>query len=506
MVLEPTSLNPAYRGSTEEGLVNALTIRSLAHYDSESKLVPHLANRAPVFVKNNLLFEIREDAKWDDGASVTCEDFQTGMLAVSKFRPSKSPKIEKIEWDALNPKKCKIKFNIKKQIYTLFMAPPLPTHIEKPIIESSQNEIDYLKNTVYATKPTTPGLANGPYKLSVYKAGYYYEFVRNPLFYGHVGPYEKLQFRFFKDMQSMINAYRTGEIDMIINGFSASRIEEVQKIITDEKRNSVVQTNPTTKLTHLEFNLARPAVSDTRVRRALTLLIDPKELAVIVGKDGQLTGSLSFYNDPLFLKEYEAPTYSMNRKKAMAFLKQAGYQLNSKNILVDSKKKPLEINLVYNSESLDRERVAVYLENKWGSIGITVHLIKYLKRVLFGEILKKGTFDVVVFGWSQPKLQINVSFFHSESIPNEGNSWIGSNFSRWQNPKAGKALKQADSEYEVAKIKAQLLIFQKEFRQDLPWLPLYFETRSVLVPSELKKFRIFPDWEPEVYEIERWLE
>ena len=295
MILEPSTLNPAFRGSTEDGLANALTTRSLAHFNVDSNLVPHLSKSTPVFQKNDLIFEIRHDAKWDDGSAITCEDFQTGFLAITKFRPSKTPKIDKVEWDSLNPKKCKIKFNIKKQIYTLYMAPPLPTHIEKPIIEASQNEIDYLKNTAYATNPTIPGLANGPYKLTVYKPGYYYEFEKNALFYGHPGPFEKLQFRFFKDLQSIINAYRTGEIDMILNGLSGSRIDEIQKIITDEKRNSFVQTRPTTKLTHLEFNLENPAVSDVRVRRALSLLIDLKELAEVVGKDGKLTGSLSFF-------------------------------------------------------------------------------------------------------------------------------------------------------------------------------------------------------------------
>lgn len=168
MVQEPNSLNPAFRGSTEEGLINSLMVRSLAHFDSQSELVPHLAKALPRFKKNVLEFEIREDAKWDDAVPVTCADFQTGFFSQKKFRSSILDKIEKIESAIDNPRKCSVHFRLRKPVYTLYLPPPLPTHIEKAKIESSENEVEYLKKTQYSLDPTMKGLANGPYKLSAY--------------------------------------------------------------------------------------------------------------------------------------------------------------------------------------------------------------------------------------------------------------------------------------------------------------------------------------------------
>lgn len=501
MILEPTTLNPVFRTSSEEGIVNSLRVRSLTHFNAKSELVPHLAKSLPVFKKNRLVFEIRDDAKWDDGNPVTCEDFQTGLQAEKKFRPSITPRIDTVLWDQNTPKKCSIVFHVKKPIYTLYMAQPLPTQIEKKIIETSADEVDYLKNTTYTKNPTSPGLVNGPYKLSAYKPGIYMELSRNSNFYGKAAPFDKVQIRFYKDVQALINSYSSKEIEMIALGLTSDRKKELEKIISDRNFKSVVKTKSTTKLTHLEFNLEHNAVADVRVRKALSMMIDTKELALIIGGDGQLTGSLTYPNDPLFLKKYETPTYSLDRKKAAMLLKEAGYKKNEQGQLVDKMNVPLELNLVYNTESNDRERVAIYLENKWSSLGIKVLLKKYLKRVLFGEILKKGTFDVAVFGWSQPRLQINTQF---NSIPSESNNWSGSNFSRWKNGAALNALAKADDEHDISKIKSYMDIFQTEFRRDMPWLPLYFETRSVLVPQDFINFEIFPDWEPETYEIENW--
>ncbi|PWU19508.1 MAG: hypothetical protein C5B49_05670 [Bdellovibrio sp.] len=156
------------------------------------------------------------------------------------------------------------------------------------------------------------------------------------------------------------------------------------------------------------------------------------------------------------------------------------------------------------SQDPDRELVATYLQNKWSSLGIRVYLKKTIKRVLIGDILKHGTYDVAVFGWSQPKLQINKDFYLATKIPSEKNNWLGNNFSRWRNSVADEALKRADNEFEEKKVKGYLAVFQKEFRQDIPWLPLYFQKRFVVVPAEIRNYRVFPDWEPETYDVENW--
>jgi len=493
MVLEPNSLNPAFRGTIEEGLVNSLMVRSLAHFDSNSELVPHVAISAPQFKKNKLEFEIRADAKWDDETPVTCADFQTGLFSQKKFRSSSKGKVDKIEIAIDNLRKCIVHFNIRKPIYTLYMPPPLPTHIEKSKIEASENEIEYLKKTQYSLDPTFKGLANGPYKISVYKPGYYIELERNSVFYGQRPFYDKLQIRFYSSLQGIINAFSSQEIDMILNGLTSERAEEIQKIITEKKLKSKIVSRASTKLIHLEFNMKRKYISDLRIRQAMSLLIDPKELAKIVGGDGELTGSLAHFTDPNFMTEYSQPRYKLDFKKAVQLIKDSGYLKN-----------PVELVLTYNSENLDRERVAVYLHNKWTAAGLKVFLKKQLKRVLIGETVKKGDFDVAVFSWSQPKLQINRSFFDPKNIPSVANQWQGSNYARWENKTADEAMRKADEEYDVQKIKTQLKKFYIEFNKDLPWLPLYFENRITVVPDSFTNYTVFPDWESETYEVEAW--
>ncbi|MBL7545035.1 MAG: hypothetical protein JNL11_14555 [Bdellovibrionaceae bacterium] len=504
MVGEPATLNPVFRSSSEEGLINALALRSLSHFNAHSELVPHIAIKEPKFVGNELIFEIKKEARWGDGVPMTCEDFNTGNSAALKFHVESETKIVRIASFPGFPQQCRVMFRIKKPIYTLYLAQPLPSHIESRIVNQSKDIEEYLKRTMYSTKPMTPGLYNGPYILSLYMPGSHLEYTRNPLFYGHTSRIEKIQVRIFKDFQGMLNAFRTQEIDMMMQGVPSSRVKEIQKIIDEKNWPYRVVSRDITKLTHLVFNLESPNVKDVRVRRALSMMIDVKEFKDVVNGNGTLTGSLAHPLDPIFLKQYTRPLYKLDRKKAMSLLKEAGFTRNSENKLVGSSGKQLEIRLHFNSENPDREDVAMYLENKWSSLGINVSIKKSLKRVLMGEYLKKGNYDVAVFGWSQPKLQINLDFFTSQAIPTEANKWIGYNYARWNNLKVDQEMTKADAEFEISGIKKHMDAFQKEFREDLPWLPLYFQDRIVVVPKYLKSFEIFPDWEAETYSIENW--
>lgn len=343
MAIEPNTLNPAFRGSTEEGIINALMVRSAAHFNTDSELVPHLALRAPKWVKNNLEFEIRDNAKWDDGTPVTCADFQTTLLSQQKFRGTSPTSVQKVEWPPAQPRKCSILFGVKRHVYTLYMTPPLPTHIEKPIIEKSTDEVDYPKNSIYAKDPTRKGLVNGPYRMTVYKPGYYFELERNRDFYGKAPPFDKIQIRFYKSMQALLNAYYSQEVDTILNGLTKNRVDEIQKMISSKSLTGKTISRPSTKLIHLEFNTQRKSVADARVRHALAHLISPKDLEQVLDGDGTLTGSLPFPNDPLYVKEYEKPRFSWNLKKATELLQTAGYSRNSSGQWVNKNSEQLEI-------------------------------------------------------------------------------------------------------------------------------------------------------------------
>lgn len=502
---EPETLNPAYRSTTVEGYIHGLLIRSLAHYNTDSNLTPHLAVAAPKYKKNTLEFEIKKNAQWGDGTAVTCLDFQTGFLANKKFRKPTRPTILGVEWSLDNFKKCRVEFNTPEPIYTLYMWQPLPTHLEKSIIENSTDEIEYLNKTNYAVSPQNPGLYNGPYRLSVYKPGYYFELVTNENFYGKKSAFEKIQIRFFKDTNSLINAYRSQEIDLIYADLPDSRLNEVKKIIQEKKINSIIRSRATTKLIHLEFNLEHTFIKDLPLRQAMSLMIDQNELKQIIAQDGELTGSIIHKSDPSFSGEFTEPSFSLNRKQAMKILTKDGYTLNSENIL-GKNKSPVEINLVYNSESVDRERVALYLADKWSSLGIKVNVKKFLKRVLISEILKKGNFDVVVFGWSMPKQQININFYTTGSIPLESNNWTGHNYARWKNLDADTLILKAKNEFNPTKRKKLMHEFQNKVKDDKPWLPLYFQNLYAVVPRALQNYTVFPDWEPESYEVEHWID
>ena len=217
------------------------------------------------------------------------------------------------------------------------MTQPLPTHLEKSIIENSKNEIEYLNKTNYATSPQNPGLYNGPFKLSVYKPGYYFELTANEKFYGKKPDFEKIQIRFFKDINSLINAYRSQEIDIIYGDLPDSRLNEIKNIIQDKKMDSLIRARATTKLIHLEFNLDRAFIKDLPLRQALSQMIDPKELKQIIAQDGEITGSIIHKSDPSFSDDYAAPSFSLNRKQALKILAKNGYALNSESILEKNK-------------------------------------------------------------------------------------------------------------------------------------------------------------------------
>lgn len=95
---EPGTLNPTLRSSQLEGFLGFLSIRSFAHYNRQSLFVHHLAKALPEYVGNELRVEIRQDAVWDDGQPVICEDFKTAFSVGLKFRGD-STFVKEISWD-----------------------------------------------------------------------------------------------------------------------------------------------------------------------------------------------------------------------------------------------------------------------------------------------------------------------------------------------------------------------------------------------------------------------
>jgi peptide/nickel transport system substrate-binding protein len=130
----------------------------------------------------------------------------------------------------------------------------------------------------------TEAVGTGPMILKAWEAGRTVDWERNPTYFkkdkrtGMQLPYfDGMHGQVYGDRNSQLAAWRNGQIDQILFGYGLSEPKSVNAF---DDPNTVFQVvSPSTwGMTHVAFKLEKPPWNDVRVRRALSLALNRKEM------------------------------------------------------------------------------------------------------------------------------------------------------------------------------------------------------------------------------------
>lgn len=371
-------------------------------------------------------FRINAAARFSDGHPVDAEDVAfSWKLFTEKGRPNYRRNAEKIARIELRDART-IRFTFKQAgdfefPLILGLMPVLPAHATDP--------------EKFDSMGFTPFLGSGPYRLESLEPGTSIRLVRREDYWAadlpiHRGLYnvDRLSFEFFRDSNTMFEAFKTGLIDFRaeidpakwLSGYDIPAVRE-QKII----RESLPIRAPK-GMSGFVFNSRRTPFSDIRVREAMFNLFDFEWLnANLFSGIYRRTGSffdesdLSFRGQPVSAREIAlaGPDLAGLRpdirdgswtppvtdgsgrdravmRKAVALLRDAGYAISDG--IMKKGDTPLAFEILVTTR--EKERIALAFADSLRQVGIRPS-IRLVDSSQYWARLKDKLFDCIIEGY-----------------------------------------------------------------------------------------------------------
>lgn len=241
---------------------------------------------------------------------------------------------------------------------------------------------DYLTKKQQQHLLDTMPIGTGPYKLKEFRSGSFIRFYRNEQYWAHPVKLEQLVYDITPINTGRLTKLLAKECDVISYPIAHKKITEHQDFTLD----SVTSFN----VGYLGFNVTKPPLNNTLVRKAISHAINFKAIInIIYGDQAQLAASLLPESSWAHTSNKSHREYSLAIAKSM--LETAGYP---QGFSMDLWAMPIQ--RAYNPNAL---KMAKLIQADLQHIGIKVNIISY-EWSTFLRRLAASEHDAVLLGWS----------------------------------------------------------------------------------------------------------
>ena len=223
--------------------------------------------------RSEVTFYLNRKARFSDGEPVTADDVIFSLqLLRDKGRPNHRTYYKKVQ-KAEKKSDHEVRFVLdgadREMPLILGLMPVLPKHAIDP--------------ETFEQTTLTPPIGSGPYRITKVDAGRAITFTRDPNYWGNNLPVNKGRFNFgemrlefYRDNHSLLEAFKTGAIDVRTEEDPARWAEGYFFPAAKEGRvlKAEFATGLPAGMTALALNTRRPVFKDPRVREALIHLFD----------------------------------------------------------------------------------------------------------------------------------------------------------------------------------------------------------------------------------------
>jgi peptide/nickel transport system substrate-binding protein len=519
---EPEKLNPVYFPSALAREANQYLFSSLIDYDPKSlELIPVLIKSLPVEEKIisgphkggvRYNFEILDEAKWDDGKSITINDY---IFTLKSILHPESPAsvlrsyvrtITAIEVDSTNPKRGSVIFDkyfiLSKE--TAFGIPILPQHIydseqllagvsfesmldEKSVEalvkkDSSLARFGVVSNGIKYGKEVVVG--SGPYKLSSWNTGenivldkkenYWAKDSKNLCLMQNPS---KIILHILPDEIAAFSKLKAGQIDLI-SGVSQENFSKLKKDSSAYFNFNDVQLF---KYYSILVNVQDPILKSKKIRQALAYIVDVDLMIKKLenGKGLRTVGPINplknYYNKNL-------KPYAFEPEKSKALLSEEGWGDTNGNGILDKKinGKTTELSLpVFASGELGNN-IALIIQAEAKKIGMDIAITKKEFAQIRKENIETGKYSMAMMSNSQDLgLDDLTQKFHSK------NAEIGeSNNALYSNSALDKVIDELSVQENESSRRELYAKAQTIIHEDLPNIFLYSPKENIIFNNQ----------------------
>ena len=310
---------------------------------------------------------------------------------------------------------------------------------------------------------------------------------------GGASPINDLVFRVVDDDNTRLISLLGKSVHLVQNAVSPLMLPVVEDL-----KGYDIHTSKSFKYTYIAFNLRKPKLQDLRVRQALALGIDRRNIIHHKYRD-LATPATGMLSPTHWAYEGDVATFDYDPERAKALLDAAGYPDPDG----DGPKFRMEIEFKVSSSKF-RRALAQLIAHQLARIGVSVRVRAYEWGTFYHDI-KTGNFEMTTLQWPsvlEPDLYRWI--FHSSNIPSPQNSSAGANRGAYANPKIDALLDQAVAEIDREKRRALYSQIQKILAADLPYISLWHEDNIAIQHTGLKGYAPTPNARFEALKTATW--
>lgn len=446
-----------------------------------------IEERPPGLPGMAITWHLRPDLKWGDGAPVTARDIaftaMVGRDPKSRFANTRSwGKVESVE--VIDDQTAVMHLDEVSSTYDQ-LDTLLPEHLEGPIYAKAGGPGEYLRQSLYNTAPTTPGLWNGPYLPIQIRDGNTVVLEPNPYWAGEPPHLKRIVLRAVENTAALLATLQAGDVDMTPGEGMGLSVDQALTLARTQPNRFDYVFKPALTYDHIDLQLDNPILSDVRMRRALLLAIDRKAMVDRMF-DGKFVIADSWVSPLKPEHSDQVAHYAFDPQASRALLAEMGWKPGPDGICVNEEGQRLSIPFAVTAGNKMRELLQQVIQSEWKQVCVESVIHNELPRALFGETLKKRSFQgAVLYSWLFNVTGSPRQIMGSDQIPSEENNYSGTNYAGWRNDTIDQDIKVVETELDAQLRQTAWDEMQHIYAEELPALPLFFRVEVHAIPKWL---------------------
>jgi peptide/nickel transport system substrate-binding protein len=447
----------------------------LVRFDEGMDYVPALARSWELLGDTGIVFRLRTDVRWHDGARTTAAD------VAFTFRRAKDPATGFpnadyfAHWTAVEViDSATVRFRFAphdEPLAGLPFMPVMPRHLLDTI------PAERLAQAAFNKRP----VGNGPFRFVEYRPGDRWVFEASPDFPQELGgrPYlDRLLWRVIPDGTAQVAELQSGNADLALG----VRAEQIAALDAQANLRAVVRRSR--NYGFIAWNARRPPLDDVRVRRALSMAINRRRMidALRSGYGELAVGPVGPFH---WAFDSTLSALPFDPEAARGLLREAGLRDTDGDGDLDHDRGEFTIELKYQADTGMNRDLAELVIADLAAVGVTVAPRPTEWSVLLQDITSPArSFDAVMTGWSADYRLGLRDLFHSASRA----AALG--FAGYANPEVDSLIEVADTSRDRRAALPALRRIQRILRDEQPWTFLYYFPDLYVVSDRLHGFEV----------------
>jgi peptide/nickel transport system substrate-binding protein len=444
--------NPPMRNEGYTIHINRNIFEGLVRFDNQQRVVPALAERWESPDERTYVFELDPQARFSHGRPLTSRDVVASFEATRRRGwPTASYLLAIESVQAIDTRRVEVRTRTPYFILLLKLA----SGFVLPAESLDQQPV--------------PSIGTGPYRVARWDPGKSLELVANRHYRGPAPPFPRVRFVIQPDATRRLGLVESGAAD-IADNVPPGEIDRLRG-----RQDMRVVTRPSLRILFLCLRVDRTPFSDPRVREALDLALDRRELIErALGGLGEATAqvvppAVVGFNPALLVTPPE-------RERARQLLAEAGHADGLELVLEGP-----------SNRHVDDQALLAEVARQLGEIGVRVRVETIDKQTFFDRILA-GRSDFHLLSWaceSGDAGDVLDAVFHSSGEGPYGTF----NTTGLADPELDRLIEASNASHTSSERAALLRAAVARIAHVRPALPLLMQHETLLISRRV-------DWDP----------